>query len=237
MPPAATTEPKPAKPRGIGNPPEDRRCQRIKRNGERCGSWAVTGRKFCRSHGGRTTTAMPIARTEKSRRAEFAKLREEGRAILDELVQDPDLLDPKITIAASHYLTLQLPIDPPEDVVETMARLAVKRRLPKLEEGETRDPEDLEPTEADREMIRMRLREVAGKELREHGKLQIAALKQKTEADLLLQGAMPVLEEYNDQVMRLIAKYLEPEKRIQFADDLRQSLEAAIGRLKRLKGG
>ncbi|KPL68503.1 hypothetical protein SZ64_10550 [Erythrobacter sp. SG61-1L] len=39
--------------RNVGPMQRARRCQRIKRNGERCRAPAITGRGLCRSHGGK----------------------------------------------------------------------------------------------------------------------------------------------------------------------------------------
>jgi len=224
-------------------PPDKKRCIRIKRNGgERCRAWACTGSDYCFTHGGRRKTdkAPEPVRTPKELRLSFKKLQAEGAEEIRRLSEDPDLLDMQTTVAASHYLMLHLPIDPPEDLVRRMAEYSLARRLgakkDDKKEGEEGQREEEELTPADLEMARMRLRELAARELREHGKLQVSALKQKTDAELLMQGAIPVLEEYNDTVARLVARYLEPEERLEFVNLLRGHLEAAIGRLKRLKG-
>ncbi len=217
-------------------PPEERRCKAIKADGERCWAWSVkvSTRQFCMSHEGLQKPKPGRVTPLQKKKRMFQQLTEEGQAVITELLEDPDLLNPKTSVAANHYLMLQLPLDPPEELVRSMAMNELRRRLSGVE-GLT--VADLEPSEADMEVARMRLRVTAAKEIREHGKLQIQALKQKADAELLLQGAMPVLEEYNDQIARLMAKYLPAEKRIAFAADLRSHLEAAIGRLKRLKGG
>ncbi len=44
--------------RNIGPMQAAPRCQRIKRNGERCRAPAVTGRRLCRCHGGKAGAPM-----------------------------------------------------------------------------------------------------------------------------------------------------------------------------------
>lgn len=37
----------------LDDPPEERRCQRVRRDGTRCKAWTCRGRRWCKTHGGK----------------------------------------------------------------------------------------------------------------------------------------------------------------------------------------
>ena len=89
---SVTLEPKPnpGRPRkdqnGVaGLPPDERRCVRIKRNGERCVKWAMQEQTVCDTHGGKAPQSLAKAkRTIENKRAKAAVERRVSRMIAEQ---------------------------------------------------------------------------------------------------------------------------------------------------------
>lgn len=195
-------------------PADGSRCTaKSKRSGVRCRNAPVTGWTVCRMHGAgngkdRSGGRPPIHGRYAMRHRGLTK---EAADRLDELMLDPDLLDMRRTVASSQLIVEQVPILPPDDLVDELARRIA------IEHG--RNP-DTGVTDAHRDEARRRLAAANVKILERHGKLQGVARRQTVEADLLLAKALPVMQQFAESLVAIVRPYLTPAELAQVQRDM-----------------
>jgi hypothetical protein len=192
---------------------EGPRCKaKSRRSGEQCRNAPVRGWSVCRMHG--AGNGKDRAGGRKPVHGKYAMrhrgLTQEAAERLDELMQDPDLLDMRRTVASSQLVVEQVPILPPDELVDELARRIA------VEHG--RAPEGV--TDAHRDEARRRLAAANVKILERHGKLQGVARRQTVEADLLLAKALPVMQQFAESLVAIVRPYLTPQELAQVQRDM-----------------
>lgn len=178
-------------------------------------SYPLKGKRRCRIHGGRSTGRPPVHGRYSQK---FRNLATRGSERLEELLDDPDLLDPKRPVALAHTLFEEIPLD--EETIETYAEYLA----------------DGAPVE-DHHRLRARLSLL--KMAREFGdgfaRAQVQAIRTQQINQLIVQAAVPVIREFGERVGAIAKRHLPDEDAYaRFLHDLQHAAAAVVAQLDEL---
>ncbi len=193
------------------------KCNAKTRDGGYCASDPVTGAKRCRMHSGTATGEHKITHGLTSSRLRARYADEATRARLEELMEDPHLLDARRAVAVSQVALEDMPYAP---LWEDGERLA--RRFLKL--GADEEVPD-EAVETALHALRGEFSERVVGNANAHARTVAVAAKQQKVAEIILRGALPIMRRFAERVSGLVGKYLPPIKQAEFLLDLRRIVE------------
>lgn len=178
-----------------------------------CTRFPETGRTRCRLHGG----ATPRVRVQATA---------ETRARLQELLDDPDLLEARGAVALSQLGLERIALDPDDAEVEMHARM-VRRKLKRPEEDESGTPIPLSELELARSRAILLGERTATliEAAHMHGKTVATAAKQERTADLLVRATLPVMSRFSERLVGIVRKYLPPTQQAAFLAEVRKAMD------------
>ena len=191
------------------------KCGAKAKSGGFCANEPINGTKRCKFHGGATPGQITHGLRSGRLRARYADPALQAR--LDELLDDPDLLNAKRAAALSQIGLEGMPFEPLYEEGEKLAR-----RMLKIEGDEEVPPGAVDiAIHALRGPYAERIVTTANAHART---VQVAA-KQEKVAELLLRGAIPIMRKFAERVAGLVRKYLPPLKQAEFLQDLATIVE------------
>lgn len=207
----------------MGNEAQRTRCKAKKRDGTRCGSWAVKGFEVCRMHGaggakkGRPQVTVNLKHGAQAWRIK-RMLSQEGIDRIEELAQSPEILNMARTVAASQFLIEEnVPMQLTDDEVAAWV---------KLEMGLTR-----EPTEAEVMAGRLQIMDRAQRALMGHSKMQADAKRALTQEQLLAVLVVPILSQLGSQFMKVVERHVDPDTLLAIRRGIEDERRAAMIRV------
>jgi hypothetical protein len=185
--------------------------------GERgyCANHPARGKTRCRKHGGAPGSGRPIIHGlySKSQRS----LSEYGQKRMEVLLQDPDLLDLRRMAAYGQFAIEQAILEPTEHAVLRVALSMVN------------EPENI--TDEVLLEARQKIMLAALRMLRDLTAIIKEAHRQEHVTELLLQGAMPLVQVFAERVKEAAYRYMAPEKRSEFDSEVQQIVHILAGEL------
>jgi len=196
-------------------PPKKKCSATSRQTGNRCGQWARPGHDVCVYHGagkpGGRRSGAPIKHGRYSIRLRKGNSPTVQRRI-DELMDDDDLTDARRAVAVSQVALEQTY---PAPTLATLKRFC---------EGEG----ITNPAPGDLETMAQVLIAQAGRQAAQHGRLQVAAEKQRTMADVLVSQAMPIMRRHAMKVTALMRRFIPESRAVEFEGALQAlNLETA----------
>ena len=196
----------------MGSPsPIPGRCGSPKKDKTFCTSWPLVGKERCKFHGGRATAMVKHNLSSLGFQAVYGD--ERLRARYGEIVDDPDLLDARRAVAVSQLALEHFPLQPTMAAVRALAwKLHMEGAAPRIGEGDGK-PEELTEQEMDG-ALQILAAQLAAKGVEAaagHARTVGIAWKQKKASELLLRGAIPVLQQLQVFIAQVLAR---PKHRI-----------------------
>lgn len=210
--------------------PMEGRCNASTKSGY-CHGHVKAGSTRCRIHGGHRQQWANRQRA----------LGAAAQAELEGALSDPDLLDVRRPIALAEVVIGRTPLLPSE---EQVTKLAQRRILQRMNPGQLkalmatgRDDlmELLEPTEADRDEVRLDLHERSMRLISIYAQRQADAVKQLEWSRVIRESALPLLAEFGLRLSRILRKYLPEDQIPRVMDDVRKEIVQVVGEMSVLK--
>lgn len=198
-----------------------------RRGGGYCAARPMAGKTRCRVHGGMNTGDHLMTHGLRSRRLAIRYSDPAIRERLEQLLDDPDLLNMRRPVALSQVALEGVPMEPTEGEVR---RLAQKLTIDDAVDGEApADGPAGEPSEemmeAARNMLRTKYAATVVENANAHQRTTALAAKQEKVAELLVRGAVPILRRFAERVAGLVRKELPPTRQAEFLLNLRRIID------------
>lgn len=142
---------------------------------------------------------------------------------LDQLLQDPDLLDPKRPVAMLAVITHEHGLVPDDEVVRQFAINQIPWKV-----RESIGDENLELSGAQLEVARRALVASSAEVVERLGRTQIAANRQVQQGELIAGQLMPFFEDLGGHLRRLIDRYVPEEHRDDFLHGFRVATKTVL---------
>lgn len=158
------------------------------------------------------------------------KLAGDGRAALNDLVADPQLLDVKVPVALHALAMSELPFSPDPKTVELLAQEEAAQRLGVGVDGVAEQVRDI-----DRHRARVRLYKLASRAALDHGEM-VGFARKALDAEEVMRGEMlPMMLDFSKLVGAAAKRYIPTELHARFDADVAAAIAATVGRMQTAK--
>lgn len=158
------------------------------------------------------------------------KLSGDGRAAIDRLVADPQLLDVKVPVALHALSMSELPFNQDAKTVELLAQEEAAQRLGVGIDGVAEQVRDI-----DRHRARVRLYKLASRAAIDHGEM-VGFARKALDAEEVMRGEMlPIMLDFAKLMASAAKRYIPAELHARFEADVAAAIAATVGRMQAAK--